>query len=414
MANYISTLEIDGVVYQLSDTEARAAIAAIQASLTGGFHLVGEVIDPDSIKDLGNQVAYVKTGTNTCKAYYTGTAPSGTTYSFGGTTYTIDEKVALKSGDLVIAGTKEFLFYDSDSKWHEFGSTGSLKALAFKDSASGRFKPKGSVSSTFTGTPQTKSHSVTNAGSVSASGSYTPEGTIAQGEVTNDTVIKSYPGASSKMVLTEVHDTPTAKKAALATKQYLTGATPVKQKLEKTTITGVSGATKATKANAASVNGLKAQVSGETLKLTSALVTFTDVSVPIAATAKSVATGAISASGTGSEVVTGVTEAKAAGVSGLADGATEVAVDVIAGDPVQVATGQLAAGGTGSAVMTGLGTPTSVSVVKSVANPIFTGKAKAVNVTGTNSGIVIADHEITPAGSVSSTFNGTEETVTVQ
>ena len=34
----------------------------------------------------------------------------------------------------------------SDNKWHEFGSTGSLKALAFKDSASASYTPKGSVS----------------------------------------------------------------------------------------------------------------------------------------------------------------------------------------------------------------------------------------------------------------------------
>lgn len=34
----------------------------------------------------------------------------------------------------------------SDSKWHEFGSTGSLRGLAFKDSASASYTPTGSVS----------------------------------------------------------------------------------------------------------------------------------------------------------------------------------------------------------------------------------------------------------------------------
>lgn len=49
------------------------------------------------------------------------------------------------NGDIVIYGEEEFIWSDSDSKWHEFGSTGSLKGLAFKDSASGSMTPAGSV-----------------------------------------------------------------------------------------------------------------------------------------------------------------------------------------------------------------------------------------------------------------------------
>ena len=49
------------------------------------------------------------------------------------------------SGDVVIYGTCEFVWSDTGNSWHEFGSTGSLKALAFKDSASGDYTPAGTV-----------------------------------------------------------------------------------------------------------------------------------------------------------------------------------------------------------------------------------------------------------------------------
>lgn len=50
------------------------------------------------------------------------------------------------NGDVVIYGQLEFVWSTSDKKWHEFGSTGSLKGLAFKDSASASYTPAGSVS----------------------------------------------------------------------------------------------------------------------------------------------------------------------------------------------------------------------------------------------------------------------------
>ena len=78
------------------------------------------------------------------------------------------ESVTAKSGDVVIYGTREYVFSGADNKWHEFGSTGSLKALAFKDSASGTYQPAGSVSKpTFTGTTATISISTTASGTVS-------------------------------------------------------------------------------------------------------------------------------------------------------------------------------------------------------------------------------------------------------
>lgn len=71
------------------------------------------------------------------------------------------------AGDVAIYGDSEFVF--NGSTWNEFGSTGSLKALAFKDSASGSYTPAGSVSQpTFSGSSMTSTGKFTPSGSVSA------------------------------------------------------------------------------------------------------------------------------------------------------------------------------------------------------------------------------------------------------
>lgn len=410
----ISKVNIGGTTYNIKDRQARLDIESLQGSLTGAMHYIGTTIDPTSIADNSTSVAYIKTDNNaTAIGFYSGTAPTATTYTYNGVTYNVTYK-ELKAGDTVICGKLEFVYSDIDKAWHEFGSTGSLKALAFKDNASGRYKPKGAVSSTFSGTTKTVKHTVTNSGSVSASGSFTPEGTVTQGTKSTANVVASYPGKTAKMVKAVVHDTPTAKTAALVTDPRLKTVTATMQKLVKTSIKGVSGSTTASKANAASVAGMTASVADETLTLTAQSVSFSNITVPVAATAVSVATGEVSATGTGSSVATGVTSTSGDCVTGVAGSLTEVVVSLEAGSEVEVATGALSTSGTGSAVMTGLGTPTTKTVLTDVANPTFAGSEGTVNVTGTNSGVVVADHEITPEGTIESTFNGTEETITVQ
>lgn len=409
----ISKVNIGGITYNIKDRQARLDIESLQSSVTGAMHYIGTTIDPTSIADNSTSVAYIKTGDATAIGYYSGTAPTTTTYTYNGVTYNVTYK-ELKAGDVVICGKLEFAYSDADKKWHEFGSTGSLKALAFKDTASCSYKPKGSVSSTFTGTAKTVKHTVTNSGAVSASGSFTPEGTVTQGTKTTASVVASYPGTTSKMVKAVVHDTPTAKTAALVIDPRLKEVTATTQKLVKTSIAGVSGSTTASKASAASVAGMTASVADETLTLTAQSVSFSNITVPVAATAVSVATGEVSATGTGSSVATGVTSTSGDCVIGVEGSRTDVVVGLEAGSEVEVATGALSTSGTGSAVMTGLGTPTTKTVLTEVGNPTFAGSEGTVNVTGTNSGVVVADHEITPEGTVESTFNGTEETITVQ
>lgn len=82
------------------------------------------------------------------------------------------------TGELYFYDHQEFIYGD-DNKWHLLGSElGLLGALAYEDSASGTFTPAGTVSQpTFTG----GSNNVTITASTNASGNYTPTGTISGG-----------------------------------------------------------------------------------------------------------------------------------------------------------------------------------------------------------------------------------------
>lgn len=389
----LSKIAFDGAIYDLKDTVARNA-------LTGGMHFLGECIDPTSLNDTGNQAAYIKTGASTCVVYYTGTEPTTTTYSFGGNTYTITEKITLKAGDIAISGKMEFVFSDADNKWHEFGSTGSLKALAFKDRASTPYTPTGSVSSTFTGRASSHTHTVTQ-GLVAASGDFTPAGTVVQGSKTNATVIKSYPGVTGKLETATIHDTPTTTTTTLSTANVIETVTAQASKLTTTTITGVSGSN--------TVPGMTASVSGETLTLTTS-----EVTVPKASTTSTtVATGSLSTTGQGDSIVIGVSTTNQAVVTGLVSGTT-VVTGLTAGAAKTVATGSITATGTGSIVMTGLGTAETASVIQTIGNPIFTGTQGTISVTGTTTGVSVADTSITPSGSINSSFTGNSTTITVQ
>lgn len=113
MAKYLSKLTVGGTQYDLKDAKAWADIADIKSSITAAMHWLG---------------------------YTTSALTDGATTN----PIIIDgESVTAKTGDVVaIAGSgsgsaadKEFVF--NGTKWQEYGSTGSLKALAFKDSATG-------------------------------------------------------------------------------------------------------------------------------------------------------------------------------------------------------------------------------------------------------------------------------------
>ena len=150
----ISVIKLpSGSTYNIKDAQARTDIASLQSITTGAMH-------------------------------FRGTTTTAITDGSTTATITIDgESVTLTSNDagaVVIYGTtgtgsaapKEFVW--NGTKWNEFGSTGSIKALAFKDTASGTVTPTGSVTSNFTG----GSSNVTITTEDSATGNYQPAGTV--------------------------------------------------------------------------------------------------------------------------------------------------------------------------------------------------------------------------------------------
>ena len=107
----------DGTSYDIKDAVARAAIGSISGAL----------------KYLGATTTSLSDG-STANPIIIGS-----------------KSVTAVAGDVVIYGNLEFVWSDTDSKWHEFGSTGSLKALAFKDNATG-IKSATASAPAFTGT----------------------------------------------------------------------------------------------------------------------------------------------------------------------------------------------------------------------------------------------------------------------
>lgn len=135
----------NGNTYDLKDAAARQSIGSLQTSInnynTSALHFVGETTT--ELKDGGNAATLTLKDMPESAAAHT-----------------------VVSGDVAIYQEKEFVAtvavktgasgIQKIVTWHEFGSTGSLKALAFKDSASASYTPAGSVSQpTFTGAETT-------------------------------------------------------------------------------------------------------------------------------------------------------------------------------------------------------------------------------------------------------------------
>ena len=189
MANISKITLPNGSTYDVKDATARTQISSeaatrkaaddsinniinsLKSSLTGAMHYVGET--STALTD-GSETSPIKI------IIRPGTTLDNTDYtSNSGTAQDITDYTP-KSGDVVIYQDKEFVYskYANGGVWNEFGSTGSFKALAFKDSASCSYTPAGSVSQpTFTG----------NQGSVSVSGVVNATVSIHMGSVDNGT-----------------------------------------------------------------------------------------------------------------------------------------------------------------------------------------------------------------------------------
>lgn len=137
---YFSRVKLlDGSYAEVKDAVARAAIG-------GATHFIG--VTTTTLTD-GQTISQVTIG---------------------------EETVTLANGDLMLYGSKEFIFSSADGKVHELGDTTGLGALAYKSSASGSYTPAGSVSSpNITVTPSTTTVAgFKTAGSVSAGTPNTP------------------------------------------------------------------------------------------------------------------------------------------------------------------------------------------------------------------------------------------------
>ena len=141
-----------GSTYDLKDAVARASIEEIQSAIAGGVTVRGTTTTP--LTD-GATISPIQIN---------------------------GESVTPLNGYLVIYGKKEFLW--ANGQWIEAGDLSLIKALGYKDEASGDFTPAGTNSApAFTGDEMTASGKFTPAGNVTVSvGSgdvnYTPAGTV--------------------------------------------------------------------------------------------------------------------------------------------------------------------------------------------------------------------------------------------
>ena len=146
---YISKIANGSDTLWLKDAQAWAEIEDIKSSITGAMHYAGVTTTAISDGATTNPI------------------------TIGGESYTA------KAGDVVIYGEMEYVF--NGTKWQEFGSTGSLKALAFKDSASGDYTPAGTnAASAVSFTGQTDGDFVTGYNDDGVAPSFT-EGTFSAG-----------------------------------------------------------------------------------------------------------------------------------------------------------------------------------------------------------------------------------------
>ena len=310
-----------------------------------------------------------------------------------------DESYTAKKNDAVIYNSKEFVF--DGTQWHEFGDLTGLGDLAFKNSASGTFTPAGTVSQpTFTGDEMTSTGSVTAAGTVSqptftgdemtSTGTFQPTGTVsqptfegAQGNVS----VSGTPAGSIGVGAGTANYTPAGTVSAPSI-----SVTPTKDNTGYMASSATGGGSVTPGAAAqATMPDLAMTVENETLSLSWTPGSFTP-NTPTTVTLPTFAA---------KEVVTDIESATASVPTFTGTG-----VDLEFTGVAMSSTGKFTPEGTVSQP-TFSGNTGNVSVTGTpegtVSQPTFSGSAAAVSVTGT------------PTGTVSQpTFSGTEASVTVK
>lgn len=330
-----------GSTYDLKDAQARQDIQDLQNLASGAMHWLG--ISSTAITDGGTQKPTID-----------------------GVQITLGEDDA---GAVVGYAEREYAW--NGAKWQEFGSTGSLKALAFKDSATGNFTPAGTVSQpTFTGT----SSAVAITATTDANGNYTPSGTVSQPTFTGGTCAASgsvtAAGSVSVSTKTTENKTATVAPAASGTTTYTPGGSVSAPAISVKTAGSTASVTPMD--SVGSLPSLSCTVANETLT-----IGFSQGTLPTKGSAVTVKTG---------------------------DAEYQASQPSFSGTGVRLVTGNIAVPNTYQASFTGSAVDVSVSGTAegTVSQPSFSG-AK-----------VKLEGSTTAAGSVSQpTFTGTQGSVTV-
>lgn len=396
---------------QDSVKDLKEAIATINANIGNALHYVGET--STAITE-GSNPANDNGEAEIDIIFYEGESYNTTTKKYELKTHT--EKHKPKSGDVVIYGHTEFIYatveYTSltegtmtKSYWHELGSTGSLKALAFKDNATGSVTPAGTVGSTFKGTAATISTSSkgtlapTAKVDVYEAGASTSDIGLTENAVGQNTLFTpkaKASGAAATFTGTKATITSTGSVSSLTSStMFLAAGTPGQEisNLEganetghkafagvtpKATATGGNAVFKATTTSIQQITGvgtlptLTTNVSGETLT-----IGFSQGSLPTRA-AVTVATG-------GSNTITQPT---------------------ISVGPIIASLDDVKANVSATASYTPAGTIAVTQPTVTVGPMVLGMSTMNVAVSGSTS--------YTPAGSVTSAFTGTAATITVK
>ena len=281
------------------------------------------------------------------------------------------ESVTAKKGNIANYGSKEFIY--NGSVWQEFGDLSGLGSLAYKNSASGSYTPSGTVSKpTFTGDPSAVTITATN----NSSGNYTPNGSVSKPTFTGDALTStgSYTPAGNVTISGNQNKTATVSAASSGANTYTPG--------------GVCSGTAVT-LNTTSIKGMTSQGTLPTWDSATVFPVFTvNATTEVLTISNSnFNAGTLPGIGTAQTVATGVNQITDPTFSG--NGVRLVTANIAVPNALQF-------GGT-EATISVSGTPTG-----NVAKPTFTGTTVQINGT------------VTPTGNVSAPiFNGNAATITV-
>lgn len=441
---YISKVTLpNNEVYYIKDAEARADIQIIYDKIKGGMHYIGPTTS--TMKD-------------------DSATPNPVIIN--------GKSVVPVAGDIVTSGSKEYVF--DGEKWHEMGDLTGLKALAYKDEASGTYTPSGTVSKpTFTGSQSNvtftaaagtasdytfkingytvtptftgKETNVTITVAADTNGNYTPAGTVSKptftgdyyklsGKTTAAGTVSKPTFAGDSLTSTGKVSVPTSATTTAETSNKSTTVSPASSGTVTYTPAGTISGTAVT-LNTATVNSITSVGSLPALGMSVAdgtenlVITWSAGELPVKGNNQTVATSVKSVTqgtfaGTGVRLVTGNIAVPSVFTTTLSNSDVDVSVT---GTPTGSVSQPTFTGSETAVTITsaaGTSTDNTFRVAGSVSQPTFTGTKVKISgkntADGTISTVTHTDQYVkltgktTASGSVSQpTFTGTEATITV-